>query len=324
MAKGTVTETQASEKQASEKLPTYETTNSSTGKMLNKLKKEIQKAHTPEELLVHLLSTELTFKDKETLPRHAPWSMYVDPDRENVEKVEAQLVNAGHDKIAIVIYWCFFWYGVQPGGREIWIKEPIEIDIERRWISQRKGCIQEKVQVMQNSSELLLSSEDEAKHASQLKIYKDQLTDLNRRHWALCRKQWIKKESMKSWSFKRAYDRQRKDPDWYLSKLLCDDCVGRGGCCGRGCGCCQRPRTVDGSENSINARGRCTTACGCCLEAHRVEDMDVGINEEIPDLKELHFEYKAPAYMTGHDQRLLKGYTFDFCYPKLQTEPSAG
>ena len=313
--RGTCTQIQASEMQASEKLPTYEEIPKASKKnVMDKLEEEITKAQKPEDLLVHLLSTELNIADKEALLQRAPMCIFVDSDnhRESAEKVEAQLENAGYGKLAIFLYWCFFWDEVQPKGSESWIKELIEIDIEGRWISQRKACIQQKVQGLQISSELLLSSEDEAKYASQLEIYKEQLKDLNKRHWALCRKKWIKEGSIKSWSFNRAYRRQRACPDWYLSASLCDDCAGRGGCCGRSCGCCERPRTVDGFEDTINTRGHCTTACGCCLKAHGVEDLDVGINGDIPDLQELCFKYTTPSLMEDHSLRLLMGYAFDF------------
>ncbi|KAJ5534864.1 hypothetical protein N7527_001118 [Penicillium freii] len=206
------TQTQASEMQASEKLPTYkEIPKGSKKNVMDKLGEEITKAQKPEDLLVHLLSTELNIADKEALLQGAPMCIFVDSHnhRKSAKKVDTQLENAGYGKLAILLYWCFFWYRVQPKGSESWIKELIEIDIEGRWISQRKACIQQKVQALQISSELLLFSEDEAKYASQLEIYKEQLKDLNKRHWALSRKKWVKEGSIKSWSFNRAYQRVR-------------------------------------------------------------------------------------------------------------------
>lgn len=40
--------------------------------------------------------------------------------------------------------------------------------------------------------------------------------------------------------FNVAFRQHHKDPDWYLNEYLRADCVRRGGCCGRGCGCCVR------------------------------------------------------------------------------------
>jgi hypothetical protein len=311
MAKGPVTESQASET-ASEKLPNSKA-KSSKEKLMDKLMNEIQKAQKPKDLLVHLFSTELTIEDKEDLLCYAPSQVYKrrENNQEDFEEIEAQLIEAGYARLALFLYWCVFWDRAQPEGPESWIKELIEIDIERRWIAQRKVCIQEKVQTLQISSELLLSSEDEAKHASQLKIYKERLTGLNKRQWALSRKKWIKEDSIDSWSFRRAYHIQRKNPDWYLSDTLIADCAGRGGCCGKGCGCCERPRTVDRLEYGTNTRGHCTTACSCCLNARGIEELD-GDNGEIIDLQELYFEYKSPGLMDPHSFELLKGYAFAF------------
>jgi hypothetical protein len=297
--------------QASEKLPTYEESTKSPKEILmDRLRKKIEKAKEPKDLLDHLLSTELNVEDKATLLRQAPKRIYDYDHRQSAEYVEAQLREEGYAELAIYLYWCFFWYRAQPKEPESWIKELIEIDIEERWVAQRKACIQEKLQTLKSSSELPLSSEDGAKHASQLKSYEEQLKDINKKHWALSRKKWNKKSAITSWSFRRAYDIQRSYAEWYLSVDLVSDCVGRGGCCGRSCGCCKNPRTVGGFDDGINTRGHCTTACGCCLKAHGIEDLDVGIDGEIPDLQELCFEYKRPSLMSFHSRQLLRGYAF--------------
>ncbi|CAG8014257.1 unnamed protein product [Penicillium nalgiovense] len=281
--------------QASEKLPTYEESAKSPKEIfMVRLRKKIEKAREPKDLLVHLLSTELNVEDKATLLRQAPKRIYDCNHRQSAEYVEAQLREAGYSELAIYLYWCFFWYRAQPRGPESWIKEIIEIDIEGRWVAQRKACIQGKLQTLQAPSELPLSSEDRAKHASSLKSYEEQLKDLNKRHWALSRKKWNKRTSITSWSLRRAYGIQRSYPEWYLSVDLINDCVGRGGCCGRSCGCCKNPRTVSGFDDGINTR-----------------DLDVGINGEIPDLQELCFEYKKPSLMGFHSRQLLRGYAFN-------------
>lgn len=59
---------------------------------------------------------------------------------------------------------------------------------------------------------------------------------------------------------KKIYDRIRQDPAWYLRKELINDCMERGGCCGRTCGCCEK-RCLAGKEKGI---GHCTVSCWCC------------------------------------------------------------
>ncbi|KAH8433042.1 uncharacterized protein LDX57_010681 [Aspergillus melleus] len=58
----------------------------------------------------------------------------------------------------------------------------------------------------------------------------------------------------------RAIKCLRENPKWYLSDFLRWDCAGRGGCCGRLCGCCERSRSTVRSSDL----GHCTIACECC------------------------------------------------------------
>ncbi|KAJ5615509.1 hypothetical protein N7537_000623, partial [Penicillium hordei] len=121
--------------------PTYEEIPKSCKKyVVNKLEEEIKKAQKLEDLLVHLLSTEL-IADKD-LPKLAPMCVYIDSGNHR-ERVKM---------------WGFFWYRVQT-----------------------KACIQQKVQALQISSKLLLSSEDEAKHANpNMKLSKSAKSDNDR------------------------------------------------------------------------------------------------------------------------------------------------
>ncbi|KGO76819.1 hypothetical protein PITC_089370 [Penicillium italicum] len=96
--KNTATETQAGEMQASEKLPNYEEIAKFSEKsLMDKLNEKIEEAQKPEDLLVCLISTKLSIKDKATLLKRAPKRVYdYSCHQKNAEKVEAQLKDAGY------------------------------------------------------------------------------------------------------------------------------------------------------------------------------------------------------------------------------------
>ncbi|PWY86673.1 hypothetical protein BO70DRAFT_422232 [Aspergillus heteromorphus CBS 117.55] len=62
---------------------------------------------------------------------------------------------------------------------------------------------------------------------------------------------------------KRAFRAHHRDKDWHLSKWAREDCAGMGGCCGRACGCCTRPR----NDKRSNLIGHCSSMCLCCEKA---------------------------------------------------------
>ncbi|KAJ5489669.1 hypothetical protein N7539_004559 [Penicillium diatomitis] len=62
---------------------------------------------------------------------------------------------------------------------------------------------------------------------------------------------------------KGAYETLREDPSWWLRKELVRECIARGGCCARRCGCCEN-RSLDRSKG--HGLGHCTSACHCCAK----------------------------------------------------------
>lgn len=61
----------------------------------------------------------------------------------------------------------------------------------------------------------------------------------------------------------RDYDNGGSDSEYFHTPIctIRFDCANRGGCCGRDCGCCERPRSD--SKAGKQRFGHCTTACGC-------------------------------------------------------------
>jgi hypothetical protein len=63
----------------------------------------------------------------------------------------------------------------------------------------------------------------------------------------------------------KIYDEIRQDPTWYLHRDLVQDCIGKCGCCSRGCRCCEYRHLDRAWKTGI---GHCTARCYCC-EIHR-------------------------------------------------------
>ncbi|KAJ5879465.1 hypothetical protein N7455_002930 [Penicillium solitum] len=271
--RGTVIQTQTSEMQASEKLPTYEEIPKASKKnVMGKLEKEIKEAKKPEDL-----SCPPTFNRI----GYCRQGLCLDTLRESAKKVGAQLENAGYDKLAIFLYWCFFWYRVQPKGSESRIKELIEIDIEGRWISQRRAFIQQRVQALQISSEPL---------------YLPRMKPNMRHNWRFAKNS--SRTSIKGIGLfpgrsgpERALYRAGRSSQHTMDKERVR--------AGISLSCCamivqDEAAVADGVVAAVEDHGR------CCLKAHGIEDLDVGVNGDIPDLQELCFEYTKPSLMGYH------------------------
>lgn len=93
---------------------------------------------------------------------------------------------------------------------------------------------------------------------------------------------------MQSW-------RERKpEVEWWFHRTLVQDCAGRGGCCGRDCGCCRDRTAKLGSERKA-AVGHCTIECGCCVQARGFRFTDQ-LKEEMRDLYPLHPDKDAKYF----------------------------
>ncbi|KAJ5248889.1 hypothetical protein N7468_000340 [Penicillium chermesinum] len=142
-----------------------------------------------------------------------------------------------------------------------WMNLMIKLDITIREVIQREEYL------IQKSSSVLgqiKAMKEEPYSQQNLDNWQDELQRLNQDYWRIDRELSL---GCLCWSdtfyrpIFRAYNEVRKDPVWYLSDLLCNDCASRGGCCGRACKCCEKP-----SATRSRARGHCTKECGCCIE----------------------------------------------------------
>lgn len=91
---------------------------------------------------------------------------------------------------------------------------------------------------------------------------------LNVQYQILSQRWWFYRGNLEPTGQMRAFELWRSHPLWYMHSELVNDCVGRMGCCARGCGCCSN-RTIHTSRSL--GIGHCTLECGCCSKARRFE-----------------------------------------------------
>lgn len=89
------------------------------------------------------------------------------------------------------------------------------------------------------------------------------LKELNRIAWFLEREwRYFRSEITGSPSvMERGFVQWRSNPRWYMHRVLVEDCVNRGGCCGRSCGYCESRERETSSVGKLGI-GHCTVECG--------------------------------------------------------------
>lgn len=204
--------------------------------------------------------------------------------------LESKLDDAGHLEIVQFIRFALFTEDDNDSDKD-WCSRIIRADIKARWIVQREIYLNEEIQALHKSLSLLSINTDAAISAAaaeaeiQLNAHEKELQYLNYVYWAHKRHIWLLEAGAPVSAAGRAYEARRKHiPDWYLSEWLRRDCAGRGGCCGRGCGCCERARNTRDREWH---HGHCTSACGCCVRTRgcgRAKEVEVVGSEEDMDM----------------------------------------
>lgn len=116
------------------------------------------------------------------------------------------------------------------------------------------------------------------------------LERLKKRNWSLHRDWWYWSGYIvgRSGLLKRAFELWRSHPMWYMHPALVEDCIGRGGCCGRTCGCCVGPQRANSSAGQLGV-GHCTLDCGCC-SSNREFKLSSTQQEEYRDSFGFYFE----------------------------------
>lgn len=102
----------------------------------------------------------------------------------------------------------------------------------------------------------------------QIQDIKKKLDALNQRYWLAERDWWAYRSGFPEGALTRGFDLWRSHPRWYMHRVLVEDCVGRGGCCGRECGCCIHREKGSARKHGV---GHCTVECGCCIKSRGFE-----------------------------------------------------
>ncbi|KAJ5629990.1 hypothetical protein N7528_003647 [Penicillium herquei] len=91
------------------------------------------------------------------------------------------------------------------------------------------------------------------------------LADIPRNYFVLEQK-WCRWRNEFTSCLSRGFNLWRSHPQWYLHRLLREDCAMRKGCCSRDCGCCAKRISTTMPERSLGV-GHCTVECGCCIRS---------------------------------------------------------
>lgn len=155
--------------------------------------------------------------------------------------LESRLEDAGHTQLAQVVRWRSFWNLPRKRLRVCldWSHMMVYGDMSMRQIVQLEIYLQEEKKALEKSGK----SGPDTK--AQLDDYNGALQILNECYWTLSRMVGIMESAVPAGALSRAFKSCRMNPDWYLCQWLRQDCARRGGCCGRGCGCCEKARTTN-------------------------------------------------------------------------------
>jgi hypothetical protein len=131
-------------------------------------------------------------------------------------------------------------------------------DSKLRHITQLEECLLEQVQD-------LAGKETTSLEKQRLQDLQRQLEGLRKNYWKL-EYGWLESRDRLKGPVLRGFIECRSNLRWYLSDTLRRRCAELGGCCGRGCQCCENRSTHINSARKVGV-GHCTFDCGCCSKA---------------------------------------------------------
>jgi hypothetical protein len=137
---------------------------------------------------------------------------------------------------------------------------------------------------------------------AELEQLEHEIKGLRRRIWS--QEQTLYRAEWTLWGDLRTkYYAVRKHPKWFLCPELVEDCVSRGGCCARECGCCEKRAS---SPQRKKGHGHCTVECGCCIRNRGIELTEEEKEQTRHDFENLLWDRDA-AYAV----HMVMGYFWD-------------
>ncbi|KAI9932557.1 hypothetical protein MW887_008802 [Aspergillus wentii] len=181
--------------------------------------------------------------------------------------LEAQFEQAGQSRLTQVVR--YYAYRIRENrGEAKWSQSRIELETCLHWAAQREIYIQEEVSALRKSCELNTDNFMESG----------------------------------SWHTNGAIEKRvslsgEPTPTGISVNGYAKSVQGKGGCCGRKCGCCESPRKT----HRHMRLGHCMTGCGCCIRHH---GLDLG-----PEFTEImEFNLDIPAWVGAYSARVERAY----------------
>jgi hypothetical protein len=168
-------------------------------------------------------------------------------------QIETQLEKKGHfERAQWLRFKQYLWWEARPSKLWNWSHTLIELDIRIREVVQRELLLKDTCSRLAANPGI---------DNVELYCYTKDLDALNQEYWRLEKAYLSIEKICPSEPAKRAYDSVRRDHRWHLTNSwLRRDCANRGGCCGRGCHCCENSPP----PNRMKGWGHCTIQCKCC------------------------------------------------------------
>ncbi|EAW10823.1 uncharacterized protein ACLA_052960 [Aspergillus clavatus NRRL 1] len=237
----------------------------------SKWEKVLKKAKTPKDYESFLLS-DLDSRAKArliyriSLQKGLPNHLFGNQDK--VDHLVTRLEKQGLYQTGRLLR--FFQYHHQPPDPEAmhWCQDLIEHERTCNIIAQSLAFYQSAHKALNEDR----NPDKRRRLASALEHARDSLEELKSLYREVKAELMTHLGNMPGGPFRKAFLAWRNETNWHLCDWMRQDCVARGGCCARECGCCEKPRGTGGYGYPIH--GHCTLLCACCAQTNGLPVMD--------------------------------------------------